>query len=132
MKGLVVMLILIQIFALLQFSLAEENALPQLKKAQTKLRGQIKVMIAKPTCMKSTDCAVAEMGNGGGCGNPNTFWAYSRGNKNVETIKKLVRMERQLAHKIVQKSKKKGEEMMMGTCGYKSPQVKCVENNCKI
>lgn len=126
------MIILIQIILTLSFSSAEENSVTQLKKAQSKLRTEIKKLIATPSCKQNSDCGVVEMGNSGGCGNPDTFWAHSLKKETAKKLKTLVQMERQVAYKIVQKTQSKDGDMIMGACGYKSPQVKCVNQLCHL
>ena len=117
--------------SLQSFTASSENSLENLKTAQTKLRGEIKEMIKNPTCSQKSDCAVLELGNDGLCGNPTDFWAYSKKTVDSAKLDKLRQMERTLAHKIQQSTKKQGD-MMMGACGFKTRIADCVEGLCKL
>lgn len=102
-----------------------------LQKAQTKLRNEIKEFIKNPSCKTNDDCAVLELGNDGKCGNPTEFWPYSKTTVDEEKLDKLRLMERALAHKIQQATKKEGD-MMMGACGFKTRIAQCQEGLCKL
>ncbi|MCJ8278177.1 MAG: hypothetical protein MJK18_15155, partial [Bdellovibrionales bacterium] len=118
-------------FAMAKNKATEEYSVPKMEAAQKKVREQIRELIKSSSCQAAKDCGVLQMGNSGGCGNPDTFWAYNPQKVDKDKVTLLVKSERALAAKI-QREKSKGKDMMMGTCGFKSPQALCKNNLCQI